>query len=199
MRRRVRVAGLATAAMLAACAAAGAASSDSRVIQASATFQRLGPYWISDDPTYAGALEALGPSSSCHLVDYTPSTVAAAWRPLGVTMSLVTFGGMPAGKTGCTAPGRIQVSTVRVTGRRWTTSVGLHVGDPVTRLTQLYPRAIATKGVPGWYRAGYWLVTRRGVCLGVCGERFVTAPVLVAETAGGRVSAIVFVVGAQGE
>src|SRR4051812_2673463 len=64
---------------LVAAGAAGARDSDSHLIQASAKFQRLGPYWISDDPTYAGALKALGPSSSCHIVNHTPSNAVAAW------------------------------------------------------------------------------------------------------------------------
>ena len=29
---------------------------------------RLGDYWIDKDPTYAGAVAALGPSASCRLV-----------------------------------------------------------------------------------------------------------------------------------
>jgi hypothetical protein len=169
-------------------------------MQASASFQRLGPFWISDEPSYQGAVDALGPSSSCHLVNGAPNHVTAAWRPLGVRMALVTFGGLPAGKTGCSAPAAIHVSTVRVTGKRWYTSLGLRVGDSVTKLRRLYPRAKATAGVRGWYKRGYWLVTRRSICLGDCGNtRYETAPVLVAETAAGRVSSIVFVVGAQGD
>jgi hypothetical protein len=115
-------------------------------------------------------------------------------------MELVTYGGLPSGRTGCTAPEAIQVSTVRVTGKRWYTSLGLRVGDSVTKLRRLYPRAKTTAGVRGWYRRGYWLVTRRAICLGDCGgTMYETAPVLVAETAAGHVTSIVFVVGAQGE
>jgi hypothetical protein len=178
---------------------AGARSADSRLIQVSASFQRLGAFRISDDPTYAAATRALGPSSSCHVVGNSPSHVVAAWRPLGVSIDLLTYGGIPSGKTGCTAPGLIRVSTVRVTARSWTTSLGLRVGDRVTKLKRLYRRATATNGLHDWYGAGYWLVTRRGTCLGVCNQRTVTAPVLVAEASGGRVRALVFVVGAQGE
>ena len=115
-------------------------------------------------------------------------------------MSLVTFGGMPSGKTGCTAPKLIHVSTIHVTGKRWYTSRKLRVGDSVARLRTLYPKASTTKGVRGWYDRGYWLVTRRSACLGDCGDVVrVTAPVLVAETKAGKVTSIVFVVGAQGE
>jgi hypothetical protein len=171
----------------------------SYLIQASASFQRLGPYWVSDKPDYAGAIAALGRPTSCHLVNTNPAHVTASWRALGVTIVLVTFGGMPQGKTGCTAPELIRVSTIRVTGKRWYTSKKLKVGDSVSRLQRLYPKATPTKGIRGWYGRGHWLVTRRTVCLGDCDTRFVTAPVLVAETKTGRVSSIVFIVGAQGE
>lgn len=172
----------------------------SYLIQASASFQRLGDYWVSDQPRYKGAIDALGDPSACHLVNGDPSWATAAWRPLGVRMSLVTFGGMAVGETGCTAPETIWVSTIRVTGKRWYTSKKLRVGDTVTRLRRLYPNAKGSKGVRGWYGPGYWLVTERRRCLGDCGSiQWETAPVLVAETRAGRVSSIVFVVGAQGE
>jgi hypothetical protein len=119
---------------------------------------------------------------------------------LGIRIELVTFGGLPAGKTGCSAPERIHVSTVRVASAKWHTSFRLRVGDSVTRVKRLYPNARASNGVPGWYRRGYWLVTRRTGCLGACGDKlFVTVPVLVAEIENNLVTSFVFVVGAQGE
>ncbi len=115
-------------------------------------------------------------------------------------MNLVTFGGLPAGKTGCTAPASIHVSTVRVTGTRWYTSFGLRVGDSVVKLRRLYRRAQSTRGVPGWYGSGYWLVTERIACIGECGgKQWVTAPVLVGEVRNSRAARFVFVIGAQGE
>jgi hypothetical protein len=67
-------------------------------------------------------------------------------------------------------------------------------------LKRLYRHAIPHRAVRGWYGSGYWLVTRREGCIGVCGSATtVTAPVLVAETRGGRVTAFVMVVGAQGD
>jgi hypothetical protein len=170
------------------------------LIQASASFQRLGDYWISDDATYAGAIRALGSADACHLVGRDPAHVVAVWRSLGVRIDLRTYGFVPPGKTGCTAPDQIHVSTVRVTARRWYTSLRLRVGESTSRLTRLYRKAKESRAVPGWYGRGYWLVTRRTACLGECGDtRFVTAPVLVAETNRGRVVSFVFVVGAQGE
>jgi hypothetical protein len=172
----------------------------SYLIQTSATFQRLGDYRVSDNPRYQGAIDALGESSACRLVNGEPTLAVASWRSLGVRMTLVTFGGMPRGETGCTRPDLIWISTIRVVGKRWYTSKTLRIGDSVARLRSLYPHAIATKGVRGWYGRGYWLVTRRRACIGVCGSaKWVTAPVLVAEARDGRVSSIVFVVGAQGD
>jgi hypothetical protein len=189
-----------TAVVASASLARAAASSESRLIQASPSFQRVGGYWVSDDPSYNGALKALGASTSCHLVRGYSSNVVANWAPLGLRMNLVTFGGIPSRKTGCTAPEAIQVNTIRVTGKSWHTSLKLSVGSSVSYLRSHYPQASPTKGVPGWYGAGYWLVTRRTACLGECGGvRTVTAPILVAETRGGRVSALVLVIGAQGE
>lgn len=175
-------------------------SQQSFLIQASASFQRLGDFWVADDPTYRGAIRALGAASACHVVNGDATRATVAWRSLGVRMSLVTFGGIPAGKTGCSAPASIQVSTIRVTGKRWLTSRKLRIGDSTGRLRRLYPRAQATRGLHGWYGAGYWLVTRRQACLGDCGDvQTVTAAVLTAEIKQGRISSIVFVVGAQGE
>jgi hypothetical protein len=175
-------------------------SDGSRLIQASAGFQRLGDYWVSDDATYSGAISALGNASSCHLVAHLSSSAVATWALLGVQMRLATFGGVPDGETGCTAPRSIFVSTIRVTGRSWQTSLKLRVGSPVSYLTSHYPHALASKAVPGWYGKGYWLVTRRQGCIGECGgASTVITPVLVAETNGGHVTALVLVVGAQGD
>src|SRR5262249_26320468 len=99
-----------TVLLLAAAALAvtpSAFAGDSYLLQASPSFQRVGTFWISDNPTYRGAIEALGPATSCHLVDSSPTNVVAAWRQLGLSIALVTLGGMEAGKSGCTAPDRI--------------------------------------------------------------------------------------------
>lgn len=169
-------------------------------IQAWPRFQRLGDYWVTDNPTYRGALIALGPSSSCHLANGDPTNVVARWRAIGVQIELITYGLMPRGKNGCTAPSLIKVSTIRATGRQWQTSRGLHVGDSVSRLKRLYRGARATKGLPGWYRAGYWLVTKQAYCVGgPCPSKFVTVPVLVAEATRGMVKGFTLIVGAQGD
>lgn len=177
---------------------APASASDSRLIRTSANFQRLGDFRVTANPTYRGAIDALGPASSCRLQG-DASVALATWRDLGVAIKLATFGGLPPGKTGCTAPDHIWVSTIRVTSKAWFTSRQLRIGSPAASVRQRYPGARRTRGVRGWYSSGYWLVTRRQACIGVCEREFVTVPVLVAETGEGRVRALVLVVGAQGD
>jgi len=165
---------------------------------------RLGDFWIDKDPTYAGAIDALGPSSSCRLVKnrflgVDRSHAFASWTMFGVAIELRTYGSLPQAKSACTAPHLIRVHTVRASDRRWRTSRGLRVGDSVTRLRRLYSSAKAVHELPGWYKRGYWLVTRRvGGYEGIGGLR-PTAPVLVAETLHGRVAGFVLVVDAEGD
>ena len=160
---------------------------------------RIGDYQIDGNPTYAGAVAAFGVSSSCRLVQRDPSHALAAWRARGVVIELQTYGSLPRGKTACTASRVIRVHTVRATDDRWRTSRGLAVGDGVQRLRHLYPSAKPARSLPGWYEQGYWLVTRRvGGYEGIGGLKSF-APVLMAETRHGRVSALVLVVGAEGD
>ena len=188
-------------ACVAALVAVGAASAGapSWTIRASATFQHLGAWQISDSATYAEALAALGTADVCRLHAADPSWASATWKTIGVHVELRTYGGMPPRKTGCTAPNSIQVHTVRVVGRSWHTSFGLRAGDGVGLLRRLYPNAARHAGLSEWYGRGYWLVTRRSTCLGLCSQPKVTIPRLVAEVAAGRVTGFVFVVGAEGE
>jgi hypothetical protein len=181
-----------------------AAAGPSFVIRASATLMRLGGYRIDTNSTYAGAIAALGPSDSCRLVKnrflgVDRSHAIATWPAIGVVIELRTYGSLPPAKSGCTAPHFIRVHTARATDKRWRTSRGLRVGDSVRRLRRLYSSAKATQGLRGWYSRGYWLVTRNvGGYEGIGGLR-PTAPVLVAETADGRVTGFVFVVDAEGD
>lgn len=160
---------------------------------------RLGSYRLDREPTYAGALAALGGSSSCALVGGDPSHARATWSALGVVIELRTYGGLPPGKTACKAPGEMKIHTVRVVSRRWVTVRGLRVGDSVTDLKKRYPSAKSANPLVGWYRRGYWLVTRHiGGYEGIGGFR-PDAPVFVAETRDGRIMALVLVVGAEGD
>jgi hypothetical protein len=71
------------------------------------------------------------------------------WPVWGITM-MVASTSNPAGACGPDA--KHQRSTL--TGRRWRTSAGLKIGDPLARLRQLYPKAWREK--PGIW----WLKTR---------------------------------------
>ena len=141
-----------------------ATAGGSTLVQASARFQRLGDFRVTSNPTYAGAKRSFGPATSCRLVrtrlGVDASHAVADWKRLGVQVNLRTYGGLPAGKTGCTARAAIHVSTIRVIGAQWRTSPGLRVGDSTVALLRAYPHAKKTGGSPGWYRSGFWLVTR---------------------------------------
>lgn len=71
------------------------------------------------------------------------------WRSLGLTMrSYYSQGALPP----C-GPSALHVSTT-ATDRRWRTSAGLRIGDPVRKLAQLYPKA-TYQG-----RGEWWLTVR---------------------------------------
>jgi hypothetical protein len=167
------------------------------VISVSPPVIRLGTYRVDREPSYAGALESLGKSSSCALVDGDTSHARASWPALGVTIELRTYGSLPAGKTACSAPREMKIHTVRLIDRRWATAHGLRVGDTGSQLRKRYPSAKQAKPLAGWYTRGYWLVTRYvGGYEGIGGFR-PNAPVLVAEIHDGRIAAFVLVIGAE--
>jgi hypothetical protein len=172
----------------------------SRLIQANATMQRLGAWRIDQAPMAEGATRAFGSPTSCRPIQLENGSVMR-WNSLGVRVVTATLGGMPEGKDACSYD-QMPVAVVTVTGRAWFTSFGLRVGDLVTKLRRLYPRASFHRNAYGDSspRDSFWLVTQRTTCLGVCGSaRYVTAPRLVAQTRAGRVVALIFPVGAQGE
>jgi hypothetical protein len=92
------------------------------------------------------------------------------WARYGVSMETYHTGG---GLDPCGPAGR-HVSTT-VADRRWRTSVGLKIGDTVTKLRRLYPRA--EKDTPG-----VWWLTKRSFA----GLPF---PGLEAKVKNGRVAA----------
>jgi hypothetical protein len=191
---------LAAAAVVAAILAAPAgAAVPPFVISVSPPAIWLGSYRLDANPSYAGALAALGRSSSCVLFDGDASHARASWSVRGVEIELRTYGALPADKTGCTATRAMKIHTVRVTSRRWVTARGLRVADTVTQLKRRYQSAKRVKPLVGWYAGGYWLVTRHvGGYEGIGGFR-PNAPVLVAEIRSGRVAALVLVVDAEGD
>jgi hypothetical protein len=71
------------------------------------------------------------------------------WPVWGITMN-VAYTNVP--QNACSADAKHKQTTV--TGRRWRTSAGLRIGDTLSRLRQLYPKALRDK--PGTW----WLTTR---------------------------------------
>jgi hypothetical protein len=193
-----RIAGLA---VLAATAVSSANYEGPWVLRAGRSFQQVGQFRIDADPTYRGAIRAFGPASSCKLA-VIDSGAIVRWGDLGLRIRIATLGGIPAGKTACTAPADLKVDNVRITSTRWRTSLGLRVGSSVGLLRRLYPHATYhQRGLNESFPAqSYWLVTTRHGCVGICGAtRFVTVPQLAAGVRGGKVAFFSFRVGAQGE
>jgi hypothetical protein len=110
---------------------------------------------------------------------------------------------MPEGETGCTSPDLIWVSEIKLTDRRWTTSLGVHVGERTTKLRKQYPKAVYQDRRAGGPRSQYWLVVRHGPCIGVCTpheqRHGVDYPALTAQVRNGRVIAFWVPVFGQGE
>ena len=177
-----------------------ATAAPTHVIRASATIQHVGPLQLERDPHAAAARAAFGEPSSCRSIRLEDGAIVR-WRALGVRIILATLGAIPAGKTSCTW-GAMPIFVVDVTGRSWTTSLGLRVGDGVNKLRRLYPRAPYIERNRGEAFPGhaYWLVTKRTTCVGAnCGVRLVTVPQLIAKIRDGRVVEFVLPVFAQGE
>lgn len=185
---------------LLACLAAGPVrAGGSRLIQASATLIRVGDLRADIDPTLGAAVQAFARPSSCRTITLESGSIVH-WNRLGIGILTATLGDIPNGRDACTYPG-MPIRTITMTGRAWTTSLGLHVGDSVEQLQRLYPRARYQvrnlgEGAPG---NSYALVTYRTACIGVCRTRMVTAARLLAQVRGGRVVKLVMLVGAQGE
>lgn len=111
---------------------------------------------------------------------------------------------MPRDENGCISPDLIYVSEIRLTDRRWTTSLGLRVGDRTTKLRRLYPKAPYVDRKQAWGRNQYYLVWRHGRCvIGYCTpyeQRYgIDIAQLMAQVKNGRVIAFWLPVFGQGE
>ncbi len=125
----------------------GSAPAPSFVIRASAAGIKFGSYTVWKPTlrgTYAQATAAFGRATSCRLLGGKKSR--AAWPTLGLAMQFIGARGSV-----CSTSAGTLVQTLTVDGARWRTSNGLTVGDPVSKLEQLYPTATA-------HPASYWLV-----------------------------------------
>jgi hypothetical protein len=137
-------------ALLLVAAVAGSAPDRTIVAGASREAARIGPYRYGLAPGYAAAVRAFGAPAT--LAGAGAGLCAAYWPRLGLT---IRFG--PAAGDAC-GSSAIEAATwqgATVTATAWRTAAGLRVGDSLTRLRRLYPRAR-----PGG--AGWNLVYRRG-------------------------------------
>ena len=152
-----------------AAAAAGAAARPLTIV----ADERIGSFRVKADGTLGGAVAAFG--APTRLNRTSDSSCDAIWRPLNLMISFYNLGGSDA----CSREfGKFGRAIARAGAR---TTKGLRVGDPVSRLRRLYPKARYHAGLRGFRPGGYWLVPRS--------ERFNpgTYPGLLAETSRGRV------------
>lgn len=174
--------------------------SASWVVRATLAFQRAQEYLVrGGNSRLSDAVKAFG-APSCRAV--TRARVVATWVARGIRIEAGAKRTVPRGKAGCSSPGSLHVSEIRLTDRRWTTSVGLRVGDPVARLRARYPKAAYVRGRPGSSKGEYYLVWQRKRCLTHCTpverRRGINVPRLTAEVTNGRVAAFRLPVGPTG-
>ena len=136
------------------------------------------------------AIRAYG-APSCR--NMTRTRLTATWAARGIRIDARARRALPQGRAGCSSPASVHVSEIRLTNRRWTTSLGLRVGDPVARLRARYPNAAYVRARPGSSRGEYYLVWQRRRCLAPCTpeerRRGIKVPRLTAQVANGRVTA----------
>ena len=158
------------------------------LVRASMTFQRAQEYTVrTRNRRLSDAITAYG-RPSCRVV--TAKHVVATWVERGIRIDSLSNRALPSGKTGCSSPSLIYVSEIRLTDRRWVTSLGLRVGDTIARLRRLYPRSPYVRS----QRNEYYLVWRHARCTRSCTPQTrrhgVNFPRLSAQVANGRVVAL---------
>jgi hypothetical protein len=162
------------------------------LVRASQTFQRAHEYTVGARNTrLSDAINAFG-KPSCRAI--SSRHVVASWAARGIRIDSVTNRPLPAGKTGCSSPRSIHVSEIRLTDRRWMTSLGLRVGDTVGKLRRLYPRSPYVRARSKSSRNEYYLVWRHERCKSKCASKArrggVNYPRLTAQVENGRIVAL---------
>jgi hypothetical protein len=131
--------------------------------------------------TLRGAIRAWGRPSTRKALGDTGCQVN--WSSVGVRAIFANFGG----GSGCSERlARLQRATLR--SKRWSTERGLHVGDPTTKLKQLYGDATFTASY-------FWLYTAPDVFGGTDDD----IPIVTAQTKGGAVNLMQVFVMAAGD
>lgn len=117
------------------------------VINAGPSGVRIGPFLLWKPPlrgTYAQATTAFGRASTCRILPGKKSF--AVWPAIGLTIQFIGVQGSV-----CTTSTTMQLQMLTATGLHWKTSRGLAIGDPLSKLRELYPNAIVRPKT-------YWLV-----------------------------------------
>jgi hypothetical protein len=136
------------------------------LVRVSASLQRAGEYTVrAGNSRLADAIAAYG-RPSCKVVG--PRQAVATWPSRGIRIDSRTTRALPRRKTGCSAPQLMNVAEIRLTDRRWTTSLGLHVGDATSKLRKLYGRVLYARASRASSRNEYYLVWRHGKCISGC-------------------------------
>jgi hypothetical protein len=169
------------------------------LVRATTDYQRAHEYTVRTRNTrLSDAIRAYG-KPTCRATG--PGRVAATWVARGLRVDGVSIRSLPRGKTGCSFPNLVRVVEIRLTDVRWMTSIGLRVGDTVTKLRRLYPRSLYVRPRPGSRRSEYVLVWRHERCTASCTSqakrRGVNVPRLTALVENGKVIAFRLPVAAQ--
>jgi hypothetical protein len=170
-------------------------------VRVTTTVQRAAEYTVrSGNTRLSNAIAAYG-TPSCKVVG--SQQAVATWASRGIRIDSRTARALPRGKTGCSAPELMNVSEIRLTDRRWTTSLGLHVGDATSKLRKLYGRVLYARASRASSRNEYYLVWRHGKCISGCTtaakRNGVDYPRLTAQVKNGKVIAFRIPVLAQGK
>jgi hypothetical protein len=160
------------------------------VVRVTLAVQRAQEYLVrGGNSRLSDAIKAFG-APSCRIV--TRTRLTATWVARGVRVDARAKRALPRRTSGCSAPASLHVSEIRLTDQRWTTSLGLRVGDPVARLLARYPKAAYVRGRPGSSSGEYYLVWQRKRCVAGCTaeerRRGIKVPRLTAQVANGRVT-----------
>jgi hypothetical protein len=183
-----------------AAALLAAVALSSATVEVGNRYQHVDGLRLEQSATLGAATTAFGAPSSCRRVRLEDGAVVW-WHTLGVRLLLATLAAIPRTTTPCTYA-RMPIDNVRLTSRRWTTSLGLRVGDGEAKLRRLYPHATFHRRGRGEHSpwGSYWLVATPSRCVfGDCSHRLRPVPRLVAAIRAGRVAFFVVPVGAQGE
>jgi len=145
----------------------------------------IGSFAVRGDGSLGGAIAAFGRPASLRRDSRYREACTGRWPVIGIRTVFYNLGlADPCSPKG----GRF--SNARLTGARWRTAAGLHIGDAASAIRRHHPRAEPSPREPGLW----WLVTRTSP-FGSGGQY----GGLSAEVVRGRVSAFVVVYPAGGD